>query len=108
MYGNVPEDQYIYIRRPAVLTNADMPATKRLRKCPYVLPHAPVTFRTHSDAALQSLRFAPTTSDPLLYVKLNVNGTKVYIVVHVDNLGIHEGSRRSNHGYLSVRGELEC
>ena len=79
---------YIYVRRPAGLTDADMPAVIRLRKCLYGLPHAPATFRKHSDAALRSLGYTPTISDPRLYVKINVDGTKVYIAVHVDDFGI--------------------
>ena len=88
LYGDVPEGQYIYMRRPAGLTDADMPAVIRLRKCLYGLPHAPATFRKHSDAVLRSLDFTPTVSDPRLYVKLNGDGTKVYIAVHVDDFGI--------------------
>ena len=65
-----------------------MPAEIRLRKCLYGLPHAPSTFRKHSDAVLRSLDFTPTVSDPRLYVKLNGDGTKVYIAVHVDDFGI--------------------
>ena len=38
---DVPEAQYIYMRRPAGLTDADMPAVIRLRKCLYCLHHAP-------------------------------------------------------------------
>ena len=76
------------MRRPAGLTDADMPAVIRLRKCLYGLPHAPATFRKHSDAVLRSLNFTPTVSDPRLYVKLNGDGTKVYIAVHVDDFGI--------------------
>ena len=57
LYGDVPEGQYIYMRRPAGLTDADMPAVIRLRKCLYGLPHAPATLRKHSDAVLRSLDF---------------------------------------------------
>ena len=77
-----------YMRRPAGLTDTEMPALIRLRKCLYGLPHAPATFRKHSDAALRSLGFIPTVSDPRLYVRLHADGTKVYIAVHVDDFGI--------------------
>ena len=73
---------YIYRRRPVGLTDADMPVVIRLRKCLNGLPHALATFRTHSDAALRSLGFTPTVSDPRKYVRLNAYGTKVYIAVH--------------------------
>ena len=76
------------MRRPAGLTDADMPAIIRLQKCIYGLPHAPATFRQHSDATLRSFGFTPTVSDPRLYVRLLADGTKVYVAVHVDDFGI--------------------
>ena len=88
LYGDVPDDQYIYMRRPAGLTDADMPAVVRLRKCLYGLPHAPATFRKHSDVTLRGLGFSPTVSDPRLYVRLQDDGTKVYVAVLVDDFGI--------------------
>ena len=88
LYGDVPEDQYIYMRRPAGLTDADMHVGMRVRKCICGLPHAPATFRKQSDALLRSLGFTPTVSDPRLYVKINSDGTKVYVVVLVDDFGI--------------------
>ena len=60
LYGEVPEAQYIYMRRPAGLADADKPSVIRLRKCLYGLPHAPATFCKHSDAALRSLALSPT------------------------------------------------
>ena len=88
LYGEVPEDQYIYMRRPAGLTDVDMPAVVRLRKCLYGLPHAPATFRRHSDDTLRSLGFTPTVSDPRLYVRSHPDGTKAYVAVHVDDFGV--------------------
>ena len=44
LYGDLPEDHYINMRRPAWLTDTDIPAIKRLRECLYGLPHAPATF----------------------------------------------------------------
>ena len=84
----MPDDQYIYMRRPAGLTDADMPAIVRLRKCLYGLPHAPATFRAHSDTTLRSLGFTPTVSDPRLYVRLLTDGAKAYVAVHVDDFGV--------------------
>ena len=52
------------------------------------LPHAPVTFRAHSDEVLRSRGYTPTVSDPRIYVRLNDDGTKVYVAVHVDDFGI--------------------
>ena len=74
------------MRRPAGLTDADMPAMIRLRKCLYGLPHASATFRKHSDAALRSLNVTPAVSEPRLYVKINFDGTNVHIIaVHVED-----------------------
>ena len=88
LYGDVPDDQYIYMRRPAGLTDSDMPAVIRLRKCLCDIPHAPATFRAHSDNVLRSRGFTPTVSDPRFNVRLYDDGTKVFIAVHVDDFGI--------------------
>ena len=76
------------MRRPAGLTDVNMPAVIRLQKCIYGLSHAPATFRAHSDASLRSFSFTPTASDPRLYVRLLEDGIKAYIAVHVDDFGI--------------------
>ena len=88
LYGLIPLTQFIYMRRPAGLTDSDMPAVIRLRKCIYGLPHAPATFRNHSDATLRGFGFIPTVSDPRLYVRMLADGTKAYVAVHVDDFGI--------------------
>ena len=88
LYGVIPITQHIYMRRPAGLTDTDMPAVIRLQKCIYGLPHAPATFRNHSDTTLRSLGLTPTVSDPRLYVRLLDDGRKVYVAVHVDDFGI--------------------
>ena len=62
LYGDVSDDQYIYIRRPAGLTDVDMPAAIKLRKCLYGLPHAPATFRKHSNITVRSIGFTSTVS----------------------------------------------
>ena len=88
LYGLIPLVQFIYMRRPAGLTDADMPAVIRLRKCIYGFPNAPATFRKHSDAALRSFGFTPTVSDPRLYVLILEDGWKAFVAVHVDDFGI--------------------
>ena len=85
LYGLIPITQFIYMRRPAGLTDADMPAIIRLQKCIYGLPHAPATFRQHNDATLRSFGFTPTVNDPRLYVRLLADGTKAFVAVHVDD-----------------------
>ena len=76
------------MRRPAGLTYAYMPAVIRLRKCLYGLPRSPATFQKHIDAALRSLGYTSTVSDPRQYVKINIDGTTVYIAVHVVDFGV--------------------
>ena len=52
LYGEIPEEQFIYMKRPAGLTDDDMPPLVRLRKSLYGLPMASAKFRAHSDATL--------------------------------------------------------
>ena len=79
-----------------------MPAIVQLQECLYGLPHAPATFRNHSDAALRSLGFTHTVFDPRLYVRLHADGTKVSIAAHVDDFGI--AASNSHQDRISVRG----
>jgi hypothetical protein len=88
LYGEIPETQFIYMRRPAGLTYTDMPSIVRLRKSLYGLPMASAKFREHSDSTLKNIGFKPTISDPRIYVKFYYDGTKAYISVHVDDFGI--------------------
>ena len=88
---------FLYGLIPAGLTDADspkqiitknMPTVIRLRKCSYGLPHAPATFREHIDTSPRSFGFTPIVSDPRLYLRLLAEGTKAYVAVHVDDVGI--------------------
>ena len=45
LYGEIPETQFIYMRRPSGLTDTDMPSIIRLRKSLYGLPMASAKFR---------------------------------------------------------------
>ena len=76
------------MRRPAGLTDKDMPPIIRLRKSLYGLPMASAKFREHSDNTLKNMGFKPTISDPRIYVKFYDDNTKAYISVHVDDFGI--------------------
>ena len=60
----------------------------QLLKCIYGLLHAPTTFHKPSDTFLRSFGFAPTVSDPRLYVRLLEDGSKAYEAVHVVDFGI--------------------
>ena len=54
------------MRRPAGLTDTDMPSIIKLRKSLYGLPMASAKFREHSDKSLKDMGFKPTISDPRL------------------------------------------
>ena len=69
LYGEIPGHQWIYMRRPSGLTDADMPPIVRLLKSIYGLPMASAKFREHSDTTLKNMGFIPTVSDPRIYVK---------------------------------------
>jgi hypothetical protein len=88
LYGETPGHQWIYMRRPSGLTDVDMPPIVRLLKSIYGLPMASAKFREHSDTTLRNMGFIPTVSDPRIYVKFYHDGTRAYISVHVDDLGI--------------------
>ena len=81
------------VRRPAGLTDTDMPAIIWLQKCIYGLPHAPAKFRKHSDVTLRSYGFSLTVSDPQFYVRMLDDSTKAYVDVHVDDFGIAVSNR---------------
>ena len=83
LYGEITDDQYIYMKRPAGLTDEDMPPIVRLRKSLYGLPMASAKFRAHSDATLIKMGFKPTISDPRIYVKFYEDGTKAYIYLYM-------------------------
>ena len=55
---------------------------------------ASAKFREHSDKTLKNMGFTPTISDPRLYVKFYPDGTKAYISVHVDDLGIADSNKQ--------------
>ena len=76
------------MKRPSGLTDVDMPPVVHLLKSIYGLPMASAKFREHSDQTLKRMGFNPTISDPRIYVKFYSDGTKAYISVHVDDLGI--------------------
>ena len=88
LYGEIPDNQFIYMRRPPGLTDSDMPPLVRLRKCIYGLPMASAKFRAHSDATLRNMGFTSTVSDPRIYVKFYPDETRAYVSVHVDDFGV--------------------
>eukprot|EP01035_Chromulina_nebulosa_P025306 gene25306-33026_t len=86
LYASVPFNQTIYMRRPAGLTDQDMPSLVKLHKCIYGLPMAPAKFQEHLDQVLRTLHFVPSISDPRLYINTDINGSHNYILIHVDDL----------------------
>ena len=72
------------MKRPPGFTDAEMPPYVRLHKSLYGLPMVSAKFREH----FRNMGFNPTMSDPHIYVKFYKDGTKAYISVHVDDLGI--------------------
>ena len=84
----IPDNQFIYMKRPAGLTDTDMPPFARLLNSIYGLPMVSAKFREHADKTLKNYGFLPTISDPRTYVKFQDNGDKAFISVHVDDLGI--------------------
>ena len=52
------------------------------------MPHALATFCKHSEATLRNFGFTLTVSHPRLYVRMLADGTKAYVAVHVDDIGI--------------------
>ena len=52
------------MRRPAGLTDDDMPEIVQLTHCIYGLPTASAYFREHSDVTLKQIGCKPTISDP--------------------------------------------
>ena len=97
LYGEIPDTQSIFMKRPSGLTDVDMPPVVRLLKSIYGLPMASAKFREHSDQTLKQMGFNPTISDPRIYVKFYPDGTKAYISVHVDDLGIAASNQKIMH-----------
>ena len=69
LYGENPDNQFIHMKRPAGLTDNDMPLLVRLLKSIYGLPMAHANFMEHGDKTLKNMGISPTISDPRIYVK---------------------------------------
>lgn len=88
LYPPLKPDEIIYMRRPKGLTDADMPAIVRLKKCVYGLPQASAYFRAHSDATLRAFGAVPTPEVDCVYTFDAPDGARVYICAHVDDFGL--------------------
>ena len=88
LYGEIPANQFMYMKQPAGLTDNDMPFFVRLLKSIYGLPMASAKFRKHNNETLKDMGYIPTISDPRIYVKFYDSGDKAFISVHVCDLGI--------------------
>ena len=76
------------MRRPKGLSDTDMPAIVRLKKCVYGLPQASAYFRAHSDATLRAFGAVPTPEDDCVYTFDAPDGARVFICAHVDDFGL--------------------
>jgi len=92
LYPELKPDEIIYMRRPAGLTDADMPEVVQLTHCIYGLPSASAYFREHSDKTLKSIGFKPTISDPQVYT-MSDNGDFIIVSTHVDDFGFASTSQ---------------
>ena len=86
LYPPLKPDEVIYMRRPAGLTDPDMPEVVQLTHCVYGLATASAYFRDHSDVTLKKIGFKPTISDPQVYT-LHENGELLIVSTHVDDFG---------------------
>ena len=93
LYSNLKEGEIIYMRRPAGLTDDDMPEFVQLNKCIYGMPEASAYFHEHSDAALKSFGCKPTPEDDCVYV-LDYKGERAFISKHVDDFGLMSKSQQ--------------
>ena len=80
------------MRRPAGLTDEDMPEIVQLTHGIYGLPTASAYFRDHSDTVLKSIGFKPTISDPQVYT-MHEAGEFVIVSTHVDDFGFASTSK---------------
>ena len=92
LYPELKPDEIIYMRRPAGLTDADMPEVVQLTHCIYGLPSASAYFREHSDKTLKGIGFKPTISDPQVYT-MSDNGDLIIVSTHVDDFGFASTSQ---------------
>lgn len=92
LYPPLKPDEVIYMRRPAGLTDEDMPEVVQLTHCIYGLPTASAYFRDHSDTVLKSIGFKPTISDPQVY-SMHEDGEFVIVSTHVDDFGFASTSK---------------
>ena len=85
LYPPLPDSEVIFMRRPKGITDAQLPAIMRLRKCIYGLPQASRYFNDHLSATLLSNGFKRLISDPQIYIEV-IDDKKVICSTHVDDL----------------------
>ena len=91
LHGDLEPGEIIYMRRPAGMTDADMPEVVQLVKCIYGLPQASQRFRKHSDGELRRAGFKPLISDPCVYLK-SEGSDFIIAMIHVDDIGFATSS----------------
>ncbi len=86
-------DEAVYIKRPKGFTDKDMPEKVQLLSALNGLPQASARFREHIDKILRSFGCVPTTQHPCVYI-LEHEGSKAYIPVFVDDIGLMAKDRK--------------
>ncbi|CAI7841476.1 unnamed protein product [Closterium sp. NIES-53] len=85
LQGNLREE--IWLRRPPGFTGSFRAGTQwSLRRPVYGLHHAPREWHDTLKTTLAVLGFAPSTSDPSLFLRTNTTLPPFYVLVYVDNL----------------------
>ncbi|CAI7730442.1 unnamed protein product [Closterium sp. NIES-54] len=85
LQGSLHEE--IWLRRPPGFTGSFPPGTQRsLRRPVYGLHQAPREWHDTLRTTLAALEFAPSTADPLLFLRTDTTLPPFYILVYVDDL----------------------
>ncbi|CAI7916903.1 unnamed protein product [Closterium sp. NIES-53] len=85
LQGSLHEE--IWLRRPPGFTGSFPPGTQRsLRRPVYGLHQAPREWHDTLRMTLAALEFAPSTADPLLFLRTDTTLPPFYILVYVDDL----------------------
>ncbi|CAI7851554.1 unnamed protein product [Closterium sp. NIES-54] len=83
--GSLHEE--IWLRRPPGFTGSFPPGTQwSLRRPVYGLRQAPLEWHDTLRTTLAALGFAPSTADPLLFLRTDTSLAPFYILVYVDDL----------------------
>ncbi|CAI7818664.1 unnamed protein product [Closterium sp. NIES-54] len=103
LQGSLHEE--IWLRRPPGFTGSFPPGTQwSLRRLVYGLRQAPREWHDTLRTTLAALGFAPSTADPLLFLRTDTLLTPFYILVYVDDLVF---ATADTAGLAHVKSELQ-